>query len=56
MKKIIQWLTVMLDDIVGVSEPNSNQRCINAGDAQEKFDAGLISLREYQEVLKRTRG
>ncbi|WP_181951450.1 hypothetical protein [Legionella sainthelensi] len=55
MKKIIQWLTVVLDDIVGVVEEKPNKRYMSVCEAQKKFDAGLISVREYNEVLKRTR-
>ncbi|WP_191968233.1 hypothetical protein [Legionella longbeachae] len=53
MKKIIQWLTVVLDDIVGVAEEKPSKRYMSVHDAQKKFDAGLISMREYNEALKR---
>ncbi|KTC93895.1 hypothetical protein [Legionella cincinnatiensis] len=55
MKKIFQWLAVVLDDIVGVGEEKPNKRYMSVYEAQKKFDAGLISMHEYNEVLKRTR-
>ena len=53
MKKIFQWLVGVLDDIVGVGEEKPNKCYMSVYEAQKKNDAGLINIREYNEVLKR---
>ncbi|MCE0723230.1 MULTISPECIES: hypothetical protein [Legionella] len=53
MRKLFQWFVEFLDAIVGVSEDKSNNCYISVYEAREKYEAGLISMHEYNETLKR---
>ncbi|KTD41787.1 lipase family protein [Legionella parisiensis] len=53
MRKILQWLVEFLDAIVGVTEDKPNNCYVSAYEAREKYEAGLISLREYNETFER---
>ncbi|KTD01307.1 hypothetical protein OQJ19_01390 [Fluoribacter gormanii] len=53
MRNIFQWLIEFLDVIVGVEEEKSNKHCMNAYEAQEKYNAGLIPMREYNKEFER---
>ncbi|HHF7365192.1 TPA: hypothetical protein ACPSKY_000285 [Legionella bozemanae] len=53
MRKIVQWLVEFLDVIVGVTEDKPNNCYISVYEAREKYEAGLISVREYNETLER---
>ncbi|MCW8444220.1 hypothetical protein OQJ05_09180 [Fluoribacter gormanii] len=53
MRKIFQWLVEFLDAIVGVTEDKPNNRYMSIHEAREKYEAGLISIREYNEVFER---
>ncbi|WP_165831564.1 hypothetical protein [Legionella qingyii] len=53
MRNIFQWLIEFLDAIVGVEGDKPNNRYLNAYEAQEKYDAGLIRMREYNKEFER---
>lgn len=52
MRKVFRLLTVVLDALVGVAEDKLAKRYLTVYEAQEKFDKGLISIREYNESLE----
>lgn len=53
MRKILRLLSVVLNAIVGVAEEKPSKRYMTVYEAQEKFDAGVISIREYNEAFER---
>ena len=53
MRKVFQLLAVVLDAIVGVIDDKPHKPYMSVCEAQEKYDAGLISMREYNEVFER---
>ena len=55
MRKIFQWLVEFLDAIVGVAEDKPSKRYMSVYEAREKYEAGLISMREYNETCERKR-
>lgn len=53
MRKVFQLLAVVLDAIVGVAEDKPRKRYMSVYEAREKYEAGLISMREFNEVFER---
>ncbi|MCW8400756.1 hypothetical protein OQJ26_18400 [Legionella sp. PATHC038] len=53
MRKIFQWVVEFLDAIVGVTEDKPNDRSMSIHEAREKYEAGLISMSEFNEVFER---
>ncbi|MCC5792086.1 MAG: hypothetical protein JJT82_05695 [Legionellaceae bacterium] len=53
MRKVFRLLAVVLDAIVGVAEDKPRKPCMSVYEAREKYDAGLIGMNEFNEVLKR---
>ncbi|KTD73810.1 hypothetical protein [Legionella tucsonensis] len=53
MRKVFRFLVVVLDAIVGVAEDKPHKRYMSISDAQEKYEAGLISMRECNEIFER---
>lgn len=53
MKKVFRLLAVILNALIGVTEDKPAKHYMTVYEAQEKFDAGLISIREYNEVFER---
>lgn len=52
MRKVFRFLAVMLDAIVGVTEDKPNNRYMSVSEARRKYEAGLISMREYNEAFE----
>lgn len=52
MRKVFRLLAVVLDALVGVAEDKPAKRYLTVYEARDKFDKGLISIREYNESLK----
>ncbi|WP_181951532.1 hypothetical protein [Legionella sainthelensi] len=53
MRKVFRFLVVVLDAIVGVTEDKPRTRYMSVYEAREKYEAGLISMREYNETFER---
>lgn len=53
MRKVFRFLVVVLDAIVGVTEDKPRKRYMSVYEAREKYEAGLISMREYNETFER---
>ncbi len=53
MRKIFRFLAAVLDAIVGVAEEKPNNRYMSVSEARRKYEAGLISMREYNEIFER---
>lgn len=53
MRKIFRLLVVVLDAVLGLAEDKPAKRYMSIYEAQEKFDNGLISIREYNEAFER---
>ncbi len=53
MRKVFRLLAVVLDAIVGVIDDKPRKRYMSVFEAREKYDAGLISMREFNEVFER---
>lgn len=53
MRKVFRLLAVMFDAIVGVGEDKPNNRNMSVSEARRKYEAGLISMREYNETFER---
>ncbi len=53
MRKVFRFLVVVLDAIVGVTEDKSRTRYMSVYEARENYEAGLISMREYNETFER---
>ncbi|WP_454785979.1 hypothetical protein [Legionella sp. WA2024007413] len=47
MRNLFQWIVEFLDAIVGVEEDKPNKRYLNVCETQEKYEAGLIRIGEY---------
>lgn len=54
MRQVFRLLAVVLDAIVGVIDDKPRKPYMSVCEAQEKYDTGLISMREYNEVFERT--
>jgi len=53
MRKVFRLLSVVLDAIVGVAEDKPHKPYMSVYEAREKYDAGLIGMNEFNEVLQR---
>ncbi len=53
MRTIFRLLAVVLDAFVGVIDDKPRKPYMSVCEAQEKYDAGLISMREFNEVFER---
>lgn len=53
MRKVFRLLAMVLDAIVGVAEDKPVKRYMSVYEAQDKLDAGLITIREYNEAFER---
>ncbi|MFO8827589.1 hypothetical protein SC657_08565 [Legionella pneumophila] len=53
MRKVFRLLAIVLDAIVGVGEDKPNNGCMSVSEARRKYEAGLISMREYNETFER---
>lgn len=53
MRKIFRFLSIVLNALVGIEEEKPATRYMSVYEAQEKLDAGSISMREYNEVFER---
>ncbi|KTD25127.1 hypothetical protein [Legionella maceachernii] len=53
MRKVIRFLAMVLNALVGIEEEKPATRYMSVYEAQEKLDAGSISMREYNEAFER---
>lgn len=53
MRKVFRLLMVVLDALVSVAEDKPAKRYMSVYEAQDKLDAGLITIREYNEAFER---
>lgn len=53
MRRVFRLLAVVFDAIVGVAEDKPNNRYMSISEARRKYEAGLISMREYNETFER---
>lgn len=53
MRKVFQLLAVVLDAIVGVADEKPRKQYMSVYEAREKYEAGLIGMREFNEVFER---
>ncbi|KTC93569.1 hypothetical protein [Legionella cincinnatiensis] len=53
MRKVFRFLVVVLNAIVGVAEDKPNNRYMSVSEARRKYEAGLISMRAYNEAFER---
>ena len=52
MRKVFRLLAVVLNAIVDIADEKPRKRYMSVYEAREKYDAGLISMREYNEVFE----
>ncbi len=52
MRKVFRLLAVVLDVLVEMAEDKPAKRYLTVYEARDKFDKGLIGIREYNESVK----
>ncbi|WP_167554570.1 hypothetical protein [Legionella israelensis] len=52
MRKVFRLLGVILEAIVSAADDKPRKRYMSVNEAQDLYDADLISMREYNESFK----
>lgn len=56
MRKIFRLLSVVLDAIADVMDASPKRQYMPVYEAREKFEKGMISMREYNETFDNKNG
>lgn len=53
MRQIIRLLVLVLEAIIGITEDKQDRRYMPVYEAQDRLDAGLIAVHEYNHAFER---